>query len=136
VRLAAVRPRVAAAAAAVHTWRVDRFQYLLLMGLCVVGTLPLEFVYEARVWRRPRRLGVAVGPALGVFVAWDLWASARGTWDFDPDHTIGITLPGGMVIEELAFFVVVPVCALLTLEAVRNVLSGRVRLVPLPGRGR
>lgn len=124
-----MRPR-----AAVHTGRVDRFQYLLLMGVCVVGTLPLEFAYEARVWRRPRRLAAAVGPALVVFVAWDLWASARGTWDFNPDYTIGITLPGGMAVEELAFFLVVPVCALLTLEAVRNVLSGRVHLVP--GRGR
>ena len=32
---------------------VDRFQYLILMGLCLVVTLPLEFVFGARVWRRP-----------------------------------------------------------------------------------
>lgn len=109
---------------------MERFQYLILMGLCVAGTLPLEFAFDARVWRRPRRLALAVGPALVVFVAWDLWASARGTWRFNPDYTIGVTLPGGMAVEELAFFVVVPVCALLTLEAVRNVAAGRAPVWP------
>lgn len=113
---------------------MDRFQYLGLMALCVVGTLPLEFLFDARVWRRPRRLAVALAPALAVFVTWDLWASARGTWGFNPDYTVGVTLPGGMAIEELAFFVVIPVCALLTLESVRNVAEGRAP--HWPGRAR
>lgn len=105
---------------------VDRFQYLIVMGLCVLVTLPLEFWFEARVWRRPRRLAIALLPALGAFVAWDLWATSTGTWDFNRDYTIGVYFPGGMAVEELVFFVVVPTCALLTIEAVRNILSGRV----------
>lgn len=112
-----------------------RFQYLIVMGLCVLVTLPLEFVFDARVWRRPRRLAVAVAPAFAAFVAWDLWATARGTWGFDPQYTVGVTLPGGMVIEELVFFVVIPVCTLLTVESVRNVMAGRVRWAA-PARGR
>lgn len=107
---------------------MDRFQYLILMGLCVLVTLPLEFVFDARVWRRPRRLAVALAPAFVAFVLWDLWATSTGTWGFNSDYTVGVTLPGGMAIEELIFFIVIPVCALLTLESVRNVLSGRVRV--------
>ena len=105
-----------------------RFQYLILMALCLLVTLPLEFVFDARVWRRPRRLAIALVPAFAAFVAWDLWASATGTWDFSPEYTVGVTLPGGMAVEELAFFLIIPVCTLLTLESVRNVLAGRVRL--------
>jgi lycopene cyclase domain-containing protein len=105
---------------------MDRYQYLLLMGLCLVGTLPLELVLGARVWRRPKRLLLALVPSFAVFVAWDLWASARGTWGFNPDYTIGVTLPGGMAVEELVFFAVIPICALLTLESVRNVMAGQV----------
>lgn len=110
---------------------MDRFQYLILMGLCLLVTLPLEFVFEARVWRRPRRLAVALLPAFVVFVGWDLWATARGTWGFNPEYTVGLTLPGGMAVEELVFFVIIPVCTLLTFESVRNVAAGRVHL---PGR--
>jgi lycopene beta-cyclase len=105
---------------------MDRFHYLILMGLCLVGTLPLEFAFGARVWRRPGRLAVALVPSLTLFLAWDVWATARGTWSFSSRYTVGITLPGGVAVEELAFFVVVPVCALLTLETVRNIAAGRV----------
>jgi lycopene cyclase domain-containing protein len=105
-----------------------RFQYLALMALCVIVTLPLEWIFDARVWRRPKRLVIALAPCFAVFVTWDLWASSRRTWTFNPDYTIGVELPGGMVLEELVFFVVVPVCALLTVEAVRNIMSGAVAL--------
>jgi lycopene beta-cyclase len=104
---------------------VDRFQYLLLMAACVLITLPLELALGARVWRRPRRLVLALLPAVLVFVAWDVWATATDTWGFDPHFTVGITLPGGMAIEELAFFTVVPICGLLTLEVVRSMLGDR-----------
>ena len=101
---------------------MDRWQYVLLMAACLVLTLPLELVLGARVWRQPRRLALALTPALVVFVAWDLWATARGTWGFAERYTVGVTLPGGMAIEELLFFTAVPICGLLTLEAVRRIL--------------
>ena len=107
-----------------HPHPVDRYQYLILMAGCLLLTLPLEFLFGARVWRRPKRLAIAVAPTLAIFVIWDLWATAHGTWDFDRRYTIGVELPGGMVVEELVFFVTIPVCTLLTLESVRNILDG------------
>ena len=104
---------------------MDEYQYLLLMGACLLITLPLELVIGARVWRQPRRLAVALLPAAALFVAWDLWASASGTWSFNERYTIGLDLPGGMAVEELVFFTVIPICGLLTLEAVRRLLDGR-----------
>ena len=38
---------------------------------------------------------------------------------------MGLTLPGGMAIEELVFFAVIPICGLLTLETVRFILRRR-----------
>jgi lycopene beta-cyclase len=105
---------------------MDRFQYVALMIACLLLTLPLEFVLGARVWRRPARTAKAIAPAFVVFLAWDLWASRRGTWDFSDQYTLGVRLPGGMVIEELLFFIVVPICALLTLEAVRQMQRRRI----------
>ena len=104
---------------------MDRLQYVAVMAACVLITLPLEIFLGARVWRRPRRLALALSPALVVFVVWDLWATASGTWSFARRYTIGLRLPGGMAVEELLFFVVVPVCGLLTLETVRSMLGRR-----------
>lgn len=102
---------------------MDRLQYLILMALCLAITLPLELVLGARVWRQPRRLARALLPAGVLFVVWDLAASAVDTWSFNERYTVGITFPGGMAVEELVFFLVVPVCGLLTLEAVRRILG-------------
>lgn len=102
---------------------LDRYQYLLLMTACLVITLPLEFVFGARVWRRPRRLLVALVPAVLVFAIWDIVAIARGHWRFDPTYVTGLQLPGDLPVEELVFFIVIPICGLLTLEAVRRILE-------------
>jgi lycopene beta-cyclase len=106
---------------------MDQYQYLLLMGGCLLVTLPLEFVFGARVWRRPRRLAIALVPTVAVFAVWDLVAIARDHWTFNPDYVTGSALPGDLPIEELAFFVVIPICGLLTLEAVRRILGNESR---------
>jgi lycopene beta-cyclase len=102
---------------------MDELQYLGLMAACLIVTLPLEFVFGARVWRRPRRLATALVPTVAVFVAWDLVAIARGHWDFSSRYVTGLRLPGDLPLEELVFFVVIPICGLLTLEAVRSILG-------------
>ena len=103
---------------------MDRYQYLILMGLCLLLTLPLEFVFRARVWRRPRRLLAAVVPTAAVFVAWDVIAIARGHWTFSDRLTTGFEVLPGLPVDELVFFLAIPICGLLTLEAVRHVLAG------------
>jgi lycopene cyclase domain-containing protein len=102
---------------------LDRYQYLLLMAACLLVTLPLELVFGARVWRNPRRLLLALAPTVLLFVLWDAAAIARGHWSFNPDYVTGRQLPGNLPVEELAFFFVIPICGLLTLEAVRNILE-------------
>jgi lycopene cyclase domain-containing protein len=102
---------------------MDRYQYLMLMGACVAITLPLEFVFGARVWRRPRRLLVALVPVLLLFTVWDIVAIARDHWSYAKRYTTGWLLPGDLPVEELVFFAVIPVCGLLTLEAVRRILE-------------
>ena len=102
---------------------VDSYQYLLLMVACLLVTLPLEFVFGARVWRRPRRLLIALVPTVLVFAVWDIVAIAREHWSFNPSYVTGWELPGNLPVEELAFLVVIPICGLLTLEAVRRILE-------------
>lgn len=105
---------------------MSHFAYLAAMAACLLITLPLELVLGARVYRQPRRLLLSVLPIAALFVLWDLVAIRRGHWWFDPEKTTGIVLPGGLPLEELVFFLVIPICGLLTYEAVGIVL-GRIR---------
>jgi lycopene cyclase domain-containing protein len=93
--------------------------YLLLLAGCLIGTAPLELLLHVGVYRRWRRAGLAVLCVLVPFVAWDVWAISGHQWAYDPGQIVGWLLPGRLPIEELLFFVVVPLCAILTYEAVR-----------------
>jgi lycopene beta-cyclase len=105
----------------------ERWQYLAVLAGCLAVTLPLELVIGARVYRRPGRLVRAVAPAVAVFAAWDVVAIDRGHWRYNPRYVTGWELPGALPVEELAFFVVIPLCALLTYEAVTVVLAAARR---------
>lgn len=97
----------------------------MLMGACLAITLPLELVLGARVYRSWRRLALTLLLVVPPFVVWDLIAIARGHWTFSEQYTTGWLLPGGLPVEELTFFVVIPICALLTYEAVRTLVDRR-----------
>jgi lycopene cyclase domain-containing protein len=95
--------------------------YLALLAGCLLATAPLEIVLGARVWRRPLRLVLTLLPVVVLFTAWDLYAISRHHWSYDRAQTSDVLLPGRLPLEELLFFVVVPICSVLTLEAVRTV---------------
>ena len=95
--------------------------YLALLVACLVVTAPLEIVLRVRVYARWRRFLLAALPEFAVFVVWVLYAIARGHWDYSDELTLGVRFPGGIPVEEVLFFLVVPLCSVLALEAVRRV---------------
>ena len=103
---------------------MDHLQYLALLAGCVAVTLPLE-LSGSRVYRRPGRLARAVLPVAAVFVVWDVVAIAAGVWWYDPRYVTGIRLPLSLPLEEALFFLVIPVCGVLTLETVRRLAPRR-----------
>jgi lycopene cyclase domain-containing protein len=96
-------------------------RYLAVMAACVVITLPLELLIGARVYRGWRRLLLTLLPVLAVFLTWDALAIHAHHWSYR--HLTGLRI-GNLPIEEIVFFVVIPVCSVLTLEAVRRLRPG------------
>ena len=96
--------------------------YVLVLAGCLVSAIWLEPVLKVNVLRRWRRLLLTLLPVVVVFVIWDLGAIAAGHWTFDPGQTTGVLFPGGLPLDEVLVFLVVPVCAVLGFEAVRAVL--------------
>jgi lycopene cyclase domain-containing protein len=101
--------------------------YLAVLAGCLAGALWLEPVLRVRVLRQWRRLLLTIVPIVLVFGGWDVAAIAAGHWSYDPGQITGVRLPGRLPLEELLFFVVVPVCAVLGFEAVRISLRRRGR---------
>lgn len=104
---------------------MERFAYLGVLAGCLAAALWLEPALRVNVLRRWRRLLLTLLPVAVAFLAWDLAAIAAGHWSFDPTQTIGLRLPGDLPLEEVLFFLVVPVCTVLGFEAVRAVLRWR-----------
>lgn len=101
---------------------MGRLTYLAVLLGCLAAALWLEPVLRVNVLRRWRRLALTVLPVAAIFFVWDAAAIAAGHWTFDPAQTTGVRLPAGVPLDELLFFIVVPVCAILGFEAVRAVL--------------
>lgn len=100
---------------------MEQLTYLGLLVGCLVVTAPLELVLRVRVYARWRRFLLAIVPELSVFIVWVLYAISQGHWDYSSTRTLDVRLPGGIPVEEALFFVVVPLCSVLALEAVRRV---------------
>ncbi|KZS76813.1 lycopene cyclase [Mycobacterium kansasii] len=104
----------------------DHWQYLLVLAACLAITAPLEF-FGNGIYRQPLRLLKAVLPVAAVFLVWDEIAVAAGIWTYDARYISGLSVPFRVPVEEVLFFVVIPICALLTYNAVSTILDRRSR---------
>ena len=112
---------------------LPHWSYVAMLAFCLAGTLPLVPAFRLRVLRQPRRLLLAVLLGGSPFLLWDLYATRAGHWWFDPNQTLPWRL-AGLPLEEIAFFVVIPLVSVLTYEAVR--VARRRGLVTLVRRPR
>jgi lycopene cyclase domain-containing protein len=101
---------------------MDRWQYLIVLGACLLVTAPLE-VLGGGVYRQVRRAAFAVLPVAAVFVVWDAVAIAAHIWTYNPRYVTGIEIPPAIPVEELLFFIVIPLCGLFTYNAVDTILT-------------
>ena len=100
---------------------IDHYQYLLVLLACLLLTAPLE-VFGSGVYRQARRAAAALVPVAVVFVVWDVLAINGGVWSYNPRYMTGWHI-GALPVEEMLFFLVIPLCGLLTYSAVSAILS-------------
>ena len=100
---------------------IDQFQYLIVMAICIFITAPLELLLGARVYRQPLRLLKTLSATVAIFAAWDAIAIARGHWWFTSSYVTGVRLPFEIPLEEICFFLVIPICVILTFEVVKKI---------------
>lgn len=113
---------------------LPHWAYVAMLAFCLAGTLPLVPAFRLQVLRQPGRLLLTIGLAGTPFLVWDLWATHVGHWWFDEGQTLPPRV-AGLPLEEIGFFVVIPVVSVLTIEGVRAARRG-VRPAVLRSRER
>jgi lycopene cyclase domain-containing protein len=92
-----------------------------MLGFTVIGSFWLEIVLKVGVLRRIKRAMLSILPVSALFIVWDAYAVRSGHWFFDREQIVGIYGPFNIPLEEYLFFVIVPLAAIMTIEAVTTV---------------
>jgi len=105
---------------------ISRLSYVAVLGFVVVGSGWLEIMLRTRVLRRWKRLVLSIAPVVIVFFLWDAYAVAADHWSFDESRILGIFIPPSVPLDEVLFFIVIPLASILALEGVRSAKGWQV----------
>lgn len=97
-----------------------KFSYLAMLAFTVCGSFWLEIKYRVGVLNRPLRAVISIAPPAILFLCWDGFAIAEGHWYFDTKQILSLYGPFNIPFEEYLFFLIIPLAAIMTLEAVRR----------------
>jgi len=93
---------------------------MAMLAFTVLGSFWLEIIFKVGVLRRFRRAALSIAPVALLFIGWDAYAISRHHWRFDLGQILKVYGPFNIPLEEYLFFLVVPIAAIMTLEAVRK----------------
>jgi len=94
---------------------------MAMLLFTVFGSFWLEIVLKIGVLRRVKRLIMSILPVSIFFIIWDAYAISQGHWYFDQKQILGIFGPFDIPLEEFLFFTIIPIAAIMTIEAVHTV---------------
>jgi lycopene cyclase domain-containing protein len=95
--------------------------YLAMLAFTIVGSFWLEVFLKIGVLKRIKKVLLAIVPVAIIYVIWDAYAISRHHWHFDKTQITGIIGPLHIPLEEYLFFFIVPIAAIMTIEAVTKV---------------
>ena len=84
---------------------------LIFISICAIG---VNFGFKLRFSKKLKLFLLADALILVIYLIWDFWAVSKGSWFFDPDQILGVMLLGKLPIEEVLFFIIVPLMTVLT----------------------
>jgi len=98
--------------------------YLLIDFLIIILPLIVSFFPYLSYYKKFPYVLFSIFAGGLFFVTWDIIATLRGDWAFNPEHVMGISF-AGLPLEEVLFFIVVPFSLLLTYEQAAYLFKDR-----------
>lgn len=100
-------------------------QYMTALVLAGIVPFILSFWPGLKFYRNWPSLILSIGLILIIFGGWDIFATWRGHWQFNP-RGVGNIKVVNLPLEEVLFFVVIPFCCIFTWEAI-NYIKARIK---------
>ena len=91
-----------------------QFNYLMVLGFIGACAIFVNFGFRLRISRKWKLFLLTDAVILAIYLAWDFWAVSKGSWYFDPEQVIGLYIFSRLPIEEILFFIIVPLMVVLT----------------------
>ena len=92
---------------------------LIFISICAVG---VNFGFRLHITRSCRIFLATDAAVLLIYTAWDIYAVKHHNWSFDPQQIWGVNIGGTLPIEEILFFVIVPLMTILSYIALSKLL--------------
>ncbi len=93
---------------------VANLHYLLVLAFIAFCAIGVNFGFRLQIFRRLKQFLFTDALILVVYLLWDGWAVNKGSWFFDPSQILGTKFFGKLPVEEVLFFIIVPLMAVLT----------------------
>lgn len=95
-------------------------KYFIVLLICGIFPFILSFYPPLKFYSNLKALIVSLISTAILFGLWDVIATGRGHWWFEPKGVWGIYFIG-LPLEEWLFFIVIPFCCLFTWETIKYI---------------
>jgi len=102
---------------------LTHLHYAFVLAFIVLCAIAVSLGFRLRVARFWRIFFYTDLAIMVVYLAWDFWAVANKNWSFDQKQILGVRLLNRVPIEEVAFFVIVPLMTIITFLALNKLLA-------------
>ncbi len=91
---------------------------LIFIFICAIGVNLFFRIHIAQYWRTLLATDASI---LLLYLIWDTWAVENGNWYFDSNQILNVNIFGKLPIEEILFFILVPIMAIITYKALLKI---------------
>jgi lycopene cyclase domain-containing protein len=99
------------------------FQYSFVLVFVAICAIFVNLAFRLRItsqWRSFLKVDAAI---LVIYLSWDAWAIHKKNWRFDTHQILNKTLWGGLPVEDVLFFIIVPLMTILTYLALNKIVA-------------
>ena len=96
---------------------MSHLSYLVVIIFVMMCAFGVNLGFRLRIGKRWRELLLTEIAILVIYLFWDTWAIAKKSWFFDTHQTVNIDLLPKVPIEEVLFFIIVPLMIIISYQA-------------------